>query len=122
MATTFHYASAIMAPVSILQLQFRERLDILGYRVCASEQHASERDLPSRLPRTQEPRLKSSYPVNLPSARPAPVRWTRLERSSIDGTRTDSPNCRMSLGNPDCPAMLSLIQVRTTRPEILPMR
>ena len=27
-----------------------------GVPRCASEQHASERDLPSRLPRTQEPR------------------------------------------------------------------
>src|ERR1700728_4062 len=112
MATTFHYASAIMATVSILQLQFRERPDILGYRVCASEQHASERDLPSRLPRTQEPRLRLWYPVTLPSAGPAPVRWTGLERSSIDGTRINSPHCRMSLGHPDCPDMLSLLQVR----------
>src|ERR1700691_3920361 len=109
-----------MALVSTLQLQLWERLGILGCRVCASEQCALERDLPSRLPRSQEPRLKSSCPVNLPSARSASVRWTRLERSSIDGTRTDSPHCRMSLGHPDYSGMLSLIQVRKGSPAILP--
>ena len=47
--------------------------------------------------------VKIVVPGKLAFSKARPVRWTRLKRSSIDGTRTDSPHCR-------CPWNIQILQ------------